>query len=159
MQLDDSNVLPPFISMTAINKMKTETWGAKEHDGKVVYDRKMVLWHTHIPWLMSMRQKAIDDGKEKLLQELDEAAEKKEKERKDRVRKPFRDQRAPVYSAEETKAKKKELHRRNQRQRQHNREQLSFGSVRASGMRWVRKQATSQSAGGAYIGAVGVPGS
>ena len=60
-----------------------------------------------------------------------------------------------------TEEKKQALHCRRELQRRHNRERLSFGSVRASAKRWVRKQTagqpTSSSSGGAYVGAVEVP--
>ena len=139
-------------------KRQTETWGAKEHDSGIEYYRRRVFWQTHIPWLMAMRQKTIDEGKEKQFQELDEAAELEDAEMKAKKKKPFRDQSDPVFSPEVMNKKKQALHRRKEQQRRHNREKWGFGNVKASGLRWVRKSTAQQAVDGAATGAVKVAG-
>ena len=146
-QFEEDGTFPSFISKLKIQELEESCWKDDRRRGRAVskderdadYERKMVCWNHHIPWLKGLREKALEKPNgARLLDELDrKAVEVEEEKKKERAKMKKEREQLKTMSPEESARRQAEWCQRQRARRTRNSEKLNRNKV--SGMRWIRK--------------------
>ena len=156
-QFEEHGTFPSFISARKIRELRENCWkdeGVRwcrsqqyvpksPEEVQLDYERKMVCWTHYLPWLESLREKALTKRNgARILKELDDKADELAEEAKQAAEQVRRERAAlRTMSLEESRKKQKEWCQK-QKVRREQRKTIVNIKSNVSALKWVKKDLT-----------------